>query len=60
MANERKMYVRYLGNKVCWTILESGRFYMGECEELTPEEKQLCDAGGGELPVSTAIDTIAS
>lgn len=57
----RTMYVRYLGTRVCWTVMDiTERFYMGYREELTPEEKELCDKGGGELPLSFAIDTVAS
>lgn len=53
------MFVRYIGTKVCWTILATGQFYLGNMEELTPQEKALCDNGGGELPVSFAIATVA-
>lgn len=53
------MYVRYIGSKVCYTILDSGRFYMGDREELTDVERELCDRGGGELPLSFAIATVA-
>lgn len=54
------MYVRYLGTKVCWTIMDgSERFYMGDRDELTDEERTLCESGGGELPVSVGVDTVA-
>lgn len=53
------MYVRYLGSKVCWTV-PGGRFYVGDREELSDEERSVCDNGGGYLPLSVAIDVVAS
>lgn len=40
-----KMYVRYIGNQVCFT-LEDGRFYMLFKSDCTPEEIAMCDNGG--------------
>jgi hypothetical protein len=56
--NDKTMYVRYVGAKACWTVSD-GRFYMGEKEELTEEEQRLCEAGGGTLPLSVAVDAVA-
>ena len=53
------MYVRYLGSKVCWTV-DGGRFYIGDRTELTGEERRVCDAGGGWMPLSVAVDAVAS
>jgi hypothetical protein len=53
-----KMFVRYIGNRVCWTV-DGGRFYMGYREELTEAEKFLCDRGGGHLPLSLSVDAVA-
>lgn len=53
------MYVRFLGSKVCWTILATGAFYIGVCDEATPEELALCETGGGELPLSDVIQFVA-
>jgi hypothetical protein len=53
------MYVRYLGTKVCWTVLATGAFYIGSCDELTDEERALCDNGGGEMPLSFAVAAVA-
>lgn len=50
----RTMYVRYLGKKVCWTV-DDGRFYFGECDELTSEELTVCESGGGDMPLTTGI-----
>lgn len=54
-----KMFVRYLGNEVCWTLPDE-RFYIGERDELTEEERGMCEKGGGYLPVTTAINIVAS
>ena len=54
----RMMFVRYLGEKVCWTV-DDERFYIGDRDELTDEERKVCDAGGGEMPLSTAVDVVA-
>lgn len=43
---QTKVYVRYLGSKVCWT-LDGGKFYIGLREEMNPEDEKLCEAGGG-------------
>ena len=56
---DRTMFVRYIGNKVCWTV-DDGRFYMGEIAELTEEERKLCDNGGGDMPLSMTIHVVAS
>ncbi len=53
-----RMFVRFIGNKVCWT-LDDERFYMGEKDECSPEELALCQAGGGYMPASTAVMTVA-
>ena len=53
-----QMYVRYLGTKVCWT-LSDGRFYIGERAELTPTEESICEAGGGYLPLTIAVNLVA-
>lgn len=54
------MYVRYLGTGVCWTITDgSERFYMGVRDELTPDEKKVCDEGGGDMPLSFEIEVVA-
>jgi len=55
----RTMYVRYLGTKVCWTILDTGAFYIGDIDELNEQEKALCDKGGGELPLSWSVCQVA-
>lgn len=52
------MYVRYLGTKACWT-LSDGRFYIGSREELNEKEKEVCDNGGGYLPLSIAVAAVA-
>lgn len=52
------MFVRYIGNRACWTV-DGGRFYMGDKAELTEVEKALCDKGGGYLPLSVAVDLVA-
>lgn len=52
------MYVRYLGTKVCWTVSD-GRFYIGTRDELTDAERAICEAGGGDLPLSTSINVVA-
>ena len=54
----KTMYVRYLGAKVCWTVSD-GRFYVGDREELTDQEEKLCEAGGGDLPLSVPINVVA-
>ncbi len=54
-----KMFVRYVGTGVCWT-LDDGRFYMGVREELTPQEREVCEAGGGYLPASASVLTVAA
>lgn len=57
---DQKMFVRMVGNKVCWTVLDNTeRFYMGTLDECTDQERQLVVDGGGELPLSTAVDTVA-
>lgn len=56
----RKMYVRYVGEGVCWTIMdETERFYVGSREELTEEERKVCDNGGGYMDLTTAVDAVA-
>lgn len=58
MTTQKTMFVRYLGNKACWTVSD-GRFYIGSREELTDQERELCQSGGGDLPLSVAIDAVA-
>ena len=53
-----RMYVRYLGTKVCWTA-DGGASYIGSREELTEEERKLCEAGGGYLPLSASVAVLA-
>jgi hypothetical protein len=52
------MYVRYLGTKVCWTVSD-GRFYIGSREELTDAEREVCDNGGGDMPLSSSVNLVA-
>lgn len=57
---EGKMFVRYMGtDRVCWTLPDE-RFYMGYRDELTEEERKVCEAGGGYLPISVSVDTVAT
>ncbi len=58
MEKTPMMWVRYIGDKVCWTLPDE-RFYMGSCDELSPEERTVCNNGGGEMPVSDAIAIVA-
>ena len=68
MANDQKvvealskripLYVRYLGNKVCFTQTETERFFFSEREELSEEEKKVCDAGGGYLDCPVIYQTL--
>ena len=53
------MYVRFLGDKICWTILSTGAFYIGDITEASPEELRLCEAGGGEMPTTAVIKAVA-
>lgn len=48
------LYVRYIGSKVCWTELATERFFFGEVEELTEEERIICEEGVGEMPITPA------
>ncbi len=54
------MYVRYLGTKVCFTILETGGFVMVDRDRCSPEELALCDSGGGEMPATWGIRWVAA
>ena len=54
----RTMFVRYLGHKACWTV-DDERFYIGDREELTYEERAMCEAGGGDMPLSFSVDVVA-
>lgn len=55
----RTMFVRFLGTGACWTV-DDGRFYIGSREELTDEERKMCEAGGGNMPLSVAVDAVAA
>ncbi len=59
VVENRKMFVRYLGTKACWTV-DDERFYIGDREELQEEERKLCDKGGGYLPLSVSVDAVAN
>lgn len=56
---QRMMFVRYVGTKACWTV-DGGRFYMGERDELTEKEKEVCERGGGYMPLSSSVDACAT
>lgn len=57
---DKTMYVRFIGSKACWTVMdETERFYIGDKDELTEEEYILCENGGGELPLSSSVDVVA-
>ena len=55
----KTMFVRYLGDGVCWTILDTGAFLMGCREDLSDAERALCDQGGGEMPASLSVEGLA-
>ena len=59
MSETPQMYVRYIGDKVCWT-LPSEHYYIGDLAELTDAERTICDGGGGYMPVSDEIAICAS
>ena len=44
--------------KACWTTSDE-RFYVGDREELTPEEIAVCEQGGGYVPLTIAVDAVA-
>ncbi len=56
---DNKMYVRFIGCKVCWTFPNTS-FYMGEIDEATEEELALCKDGGGYLPINEHIQLAAA
>jgi hypothetical protein len=49
-----KVYIRYVGTKVCITN-ESGGFVMVEREELSESEKNACDTGGEYVEMSDMV-----
>ena len=53
-----RMYVRYLGTKVCQTM-DNGAFLMTDRDELDEDERKICDAGGGYLPLSLPVALLA-
>ncbi len=57
---QRMMYVRFLGTGVCWTVLDTGGFYIGSREEANEQELALCVDGGGELPLTESIRLLAA
>lgn len=52
------MFVRYVGVKVCYT-LPDGRFYITDREEATQAELEVCESGGGDMPLSDVINSLA-
>lgn len=53
-----RMYVRYLGNRACYT-LPNENFLMVDREELSEEEKAVCEKGGGYVPYSEVVGFLA-
>ena len=49
-----RMSIRYLGTKVCYTM-DNGAFLMADLDELNEDERKICDAGGGYLPLSLPV-----
>lgn len=54
----KTMFVRFIGDKVCWTVGD-GRFYIGDRDEANATELAACEAGGADLPLSAGIDAAA-
>lgn len=48
------VYVRYLGTRACFTD-EWGRFVFVDVDELGPDDRAACDAGGGTVTMPPAI-----
>ena len=53
------MYVRFVGDRVMWTVVDTGAFYNGYRDECSPEELALCEAGGGYLPLQFSVVSVA-
>lgn len=53
------MYVRYLGNRACYT-LPNGSFLMVDRDELKEGEKVICEKGGGDVPYSDVVGYLAA
>lgn len=49
-----EVYVRYLGRKACITN-SVGNFVMIDREELSDSEREVCENGGGYVPMSEMV-----
>lgn len=54
------MYVRYLGHKICYTILQTGGFIMEDVEGANDDVIAICDAGGGTMTVTDSVRMLAA
>lgn len=59
MTTITSVYVRYLGDKVCYTCIPTGAFYIGPRDELPDDECALCDNGGGHITDPIRCEIIA-
>ena len=54
------MYVRYVGTKICYTILATGGFITEDVEGTSDDIIAICDAGGGTMSVTDAARWLAA